>query len=79
MPEISQTADLEAEIDALIRQAGERLRQMRENLHGNHAAKRGTDQASKESWPEPVRSDLAGDFGPTADSERRDLRLHKEA
>ena len=78
MPEISQTADLEAEIDALIKQAGERLRQTRENLHQNHAAERSTDQNSRQPWPEPV-SDLAGDSAPPADSERRDLRLHKEA
>jgi len=47
MSQISETADLEAEIEALLKRAGERLRQTRDELHHERASEGGPNQVSQ--------------------------------
>jgi hypothetical protein len=48
MSQIPETADLEAQIEALIKRAGESLRQQLDNVHRDPTA-RGPDGASRSS------------------------------
>ena len=71
MPHISETADLEAQIEALIKQAGESLRQTLNNdkLHRDRADEGGGDQASQKPSADPVSGNAGGHTGPNMESE----------
>jgi hypothetical protein len=69
MSQISEPSDLEAQIEALIKQAGDKLRQQVDDVRRDHAAAGGQDRAAQPGC-EPAPAETADMAAPALERGR---------